>query len=88
MFSSKFEMACVILCSIIDIIKEKRKETEFYRMSFCITDLALKPSLSFSSAFTDACAQYSVCLQGLFNFIFLQSFFVEIYCSLWDRVER
>lgn len=52
MFSSKFQMACVILCSIIVIIKEKRKESEFYRMSFCSTDLALKPSLSFSSAFT------------------------------------
>lgn len=81
-------MASVILCSIIVIIKETRKESEFYRMSFCITDLALKPSCSFNSAFTDACAQYSVCSQRLFNFIFLQSFFVEIYCSLWDRVER
>lgn len=81
-------MASVILCSIIVIIKETRKESEFYRMSFCITDLALKPSCSFISAFTDACAQYSVCSQRLFNFIFLQSFFVEIYCSLWDRVER
>ena len=45
-------MACVILCSTIVIIKEKRKQNEFYRMSFCSTDVALKRSLSFISAFT------------------------------------